>query len=248
MTTRNLFRTMFLTLIALAIAFPMAAASKRRAVKPPSIDPRLTVTLSGTVVDAASGAPVVAADVFSANLNLYTTTNATGSFTLTVPANMQVTLEISRVGYETLQTTVSIGTNASQRFTLVGRQTVHVRMTNGATYELDGETLKFGFLTGPFGTYITDTRMSLCKPGGSSFTPDRVAIRKITGPASPRSHAPCCANPILGLTIEMKSGETTEAYLTDTCFGGSVEVIALQHTKVDAVFLPMANIASIEFP
>ena len=247
MTIRKPSSTIFLILIAMAIAFPMSAA-KRRALQLPPAEPRAIVTLTGTVVDAGTGAPVVAADVFSVNLNLYTTTNAAGNFTLSVPRNTAVTLEISRPGYETLQTTISIGASASQRFTLASRQTVAIRMTNGDSYQVDLDTLKFGFLTGAFGTYITDTRMSLCKTGGSSFTPDRVAIRKIVGPATPKSHAACCANPILAITIEMKNGETTEAYLTDTCFGSSVDIVALEHTKAVSVFLPLTKVALVEFP
>jgi hypothetical protein len=250
MTVRNISRTMLLILIALAISLPMDAATRRRrAVTPRPVPRPADVTLTGTVVDAVSGARVVGADVSAVNVDRFTTTDAAGMFTLEIPAGTPVTLRITRSGYDTLETVVAIPSAASQQFQLVSRQTVRVRLTNGQTHELDIETVEFGFVTGPFAGYSKGPRLNLCKPGGSSFTPDRGSIQRITGPATLASHAACCANrQVQSINIVMKSGEATTAYLSESCFDYSVDVIGRDHRTFNPAYFRFADIAEIVFP
>ena len=80
MTRTSLTRNIFLALV---IAVPMLAApAKRHVVQRPS--PATEVTVKGTVLDAASSAPVVAADIVGPNGNA--STDAQGKFELKVNA------------------------------------------------------------------------------------------------------------------------------------------------------------------
>ncbi len=248
MNLRTLSRILLLTLLAFATALPMLATTRRRAIRfSPPRPPE--VMLTGTVLDDVTGAPVVSADVSVLNRNAFTTTDALGKFVVNVPANTQVTIEISRVGYQTLQAQVSIPAEGTQQFRLAALTTVEVRMASGQIYHVDLETVEFGYITGPFTGYNKSSRLNLCKPGGSSFTPDRTAIQRITGPATAATHSACCPNAQLqAINIELKSGESTQAFLIDTCNAYKIDLVARDHTTFDPVYLGLAQIAEIKFP
>jgi TonB-linked SusC/RagA family outer membrane protein len=72
-------------------------------------------TVQGTVTDAASGAPIPDARVAVAGTKLQAVTNTLGAYRITgIPAGA-VTLQIRRIGYKTLETTVAL--EPGQEFT-----------------------------------------------------------------------------------------------------------------------------------
>lgn len=239
-----------------AFVFVFAAAvvaspqTKRRAVKPGSGapgagSPAATVTLTGVVVDATTGHPVLAVEVSSGQRS--GRTDANGQFAIAVVPGTDNPLRLARSGYDTLQTTINIQSNTSQTFRLNPKATVHVRMTSGATYELDTDTVDFGYVA-PFSGYIKDTKLNLCKSGGDSFTPDRDDIKTITSAAQVTDTKCCSSGPIPGINVTLKAGGTTTAGFTDACFGYKVDIIAQDHTNAQPVYLHFADIAEVDFP
>ncbi len=240
MTFRRPLSVFALSLIIAATSFA-ATSQKRRAVTPAVH----TAILSGTILDAATGQPVP--DVNVSRPGHSGRTDAQGKFAMQLPTGVDQVLEFSRTGYATLNPTVNITADATQTFQLTPKPTVRVRMTDGTTYDLDTESLEFGY-SAPFSGYTKDTKMNLCKSGGASFQPERSEIKHITS-ASPLTDATCCAQgPIPAINVELKTGGTTMAGFTDACFGYKVDIIALEHTKALPVYLHFSDIAEVTFP
>lgn len=234
--------TLFLALsLIIATASFAATPQKRRAVSPGTS----TAILSGTVLDAVTSQPVP--DVTVSRPGHSGRTDADGKFMIQLPTGTNHVLSFTRIGYETLESTVNITADSSQTFRLTPKATVKVQMTNGTTYELDTDTVEFGY-SAPFSGYTKDSKLNLCKAGGESFQPDRSEIRKITTGAT-LTDATCCAQgPIPAITVELKTGSTSTAGFTEACFGYKVDVIALDHVKSTPVYLHFSDIANMTFP
>src|SRR2546428_8828229 len=72
--------------------------------------------VTGTVTDETTGSPLSGATVLINGTNQGTTTNAQGSFTVTLPANKtKAELQISLVGYPSTTVTAEVGKPASVR-------------------------------------------------------------------------------------------------------------------------------------
>lgn len=231
-----------------------AQTTKRRAVQPGSGQPpagggagapSATVTLTGFVLDSATGAPIVNVEVTSGPRSGRTDTQ--GKFTIKLVPGTNNTLRFARSGYETFETSVNITTDGQQNFRLIARPTVKVRMTNGTVYEIDTDTVEFGYVA-PFSGYNKDSKLNLCKGGGEAFQPDRTEIKRITTGVQ-LNDAKCCATgSIPAINVELKSGSTTTAAFTDACLGYKVDVIALDHTSAQPVYLHFVDIAEVTFP
>lgn len=246
MTFRRSISLVFLSLILAATSF--AAPQKRRAVSPgtaPQPGSAPTATLTGTVIDNATGGALAEVNVSQAGRS--GRTDAQGHFTIKIPIGVNTVLQFTRVGYETSQVTVNINGDTAQTFKLTPKATVHVRMTNGQAYDLDTETVEFGYVA-PFSGYIKDTKLNLCKAGGESFQPDRADIKKITTGTTLTDATCCSSGPIPAINVELKAGGTTTAGFTDACFGYKVDIIAQSHTTSQPVYLHFADVAEVTFP
>ncbi|HSP14654.1 MAG TPA: carboxypeptidase-like regulatory domain-containing protein [Thermoanaerobaculia bacterium] len=248
MTNRfPLFRSAAVVALSLLVASVAFAAQKpkRRAVAPGSGALTVEATLTGAVTDATTGAPVVAADVFIPGKSTHT--DASGNFTMKLATGRDFVLTIARTGFETLTATVNISGDASRNFRMTPRATTKVRTVNGTNYELDTETIEFGYVA-PFFGYVKDTKLNLCQAGGTSFTPDRSEIDKITGPVQLNDAACCSRGSMPAVNVTLKSGGTSTAAFVDACVGYQVDVIGRDHRTNAATYLHFSDLAEIDLP
>lgn len=243
MNFRSLPLKLAVAVMALFIAVPTFATPKRRAVG--GTQPEARIKLTGVVVDAESGRPVVFADV--ANGDIRTVTDAQGKFELLVPSGRATSLTVGRSGYDTLVYNVPNGAT-SVTIQLRGRSGVRVRTTKGETFELDYETAQFAYLI-PFSGYARSDAGKFCRQGQQSYRPDKSTIARVVGPATTANFAACCTlGETLKIQLVLKSGETTDVYFTDACFGYEVDFVGRDHVSGEFVFLKFTEIAEITFP
>lgn len=237
-----------LSLIITSVTFAETPV-KRRAVRPGSgvagaIPSQPTALLTGTILDSTTNAPVVGVLVRVSSRSGHS--DAHGNFFIKLVPGEASALSFERTGYDPFSTTVTISTDQSQTFRMIPRPTVKVRMTSGATSELDPETVEFGYIA-PFSSYNKDSFLNLCKSGGESFKPDRADIKRITA-GTTLSDAKCCADPLPAINVELKSGGTTTAGFADACFGYKVDIIAIDHMTASPVYFHFSDTAELTFP
>lgn len=234
---------------ALFAAQSEGATFKRRAVAHRPPPNQFSKTVSGTVIDAVTGAPVVNMQVSVGARSAFT--NVAGQFELSnVAAAGVMIVEFIRSGYA--YHSVRLGPSDSgvlNNVRVTPTRTATVRLTNGTTMELDVESLKFGYAV-PFLGYISDDFESLCKITDSTkITVTREQIAKLTGPAQTVPAGTCCTGNADKMTLTLKNGEVMEVIFMDTCQERyTVDVIARNHVTGEAAYLPIRNIAELVFP
>jgi len=235
-------RTLAICLFALTLALPtFAAGGKRRSVVPTA--PPVITKVVGTVTDAGNGRPIVFATVSAGELA--TTTDAAGKFELEVPGGTVLT--ITRSGYQTVQKTVPNGAKTLS-VTMSGLPTIHVKTTTKREYDLDTDSSEFAYLV-PFSGYVKSDEGKFCKPNGDEFKPSKSIIKRFIGPATTSTSDACCKDKTpLKARVELKSGEQTDVFFSDSCFGYEVDFIGRDHFGGDFVFLKFTDIAEITFP
>jgi hypothetical protein len=247
MTVRqSFFRFVAVTLALMLVATgAFAQKSKRRAVSPSSGAATVEATLTGTVTEAGTGAPVIEAFVFITGKAAHT--DASGKFTLKIPTGRDVAVNFSRTGFQSSVATVNISGDASRTFQMTPKATTKLRNATGGTVELDTETIEFGYVA-PFFGYVKGTALNLCKAGGVAFTPDRADIDKITGPVQ-LNDATCCARgPMPAITVTLKSGETATAAVADACVGYQTDIIGRDHRTNAATYIHFSELTEIDLP
>lgn len=241
-------RKIAIALFAILLALPVFAA-KRRAAGHPST-PSSDATLRGTVLDSATGQPVVSATVTVQGLNNKTdSTDANGQYEIKrVPFGSYV-LAFSRSGYDpkTASITASATTQPAE-IRLTPKPVVAVRMTNGSTVQIDTETVEFAYMV-PFSGYARSEYARFCLPGTGEYQPDRSEIKKIIGPIVPGTNTSCCKDGTpLKATLQLRTGQTSEVFFADSCVGYEVDFIGRDHVSGQFVFLKFNEIAEITFP
>lgn len=232
------------TLLVLASAFPLSvsAQARRRPVRKPSTE---LVVVSGRVTDADTGAPVVSAEVVGGGHS--GTTGADGRFQIQLTAGSPVSVEVRRTGYESTTRTVTPAASATIDFTLKSRPTIRVRNTAGETKELDADTGEWAYLV-LFSGYVRGKESRFCKSDGSALTVDIKDVARITGPATSSTNA-CCKNaPMTGITATLRSGETTQLFFQDSCFGYSMDFVGRDHATALFVYMKFADITEVILP
>jgi hypothetical protein len=236
-------RVLAIALLTLALAIPsLAAGQKRRSVG--AAAPPVMVKLSGTVVDAGNNRPVVFATV--AGPDSGTTTDQNGKFEIEI--RVGATLTVSRSGYQTVSRVVPANTTTIQ-IPMTGLPTIRLKTTTNREYELDTESSEFAYLV-PFSGYVRSDSGKFCKPDGSEYKPNKSIIKRFIGPAVASTNEGCCKDgkPILKARLELKSGEQTDVFFADSCFGYEVDFIGRDHFGGDFVFLKFNDITEIVFP
>lgn len=232
---------------ALVVTMP-ALAQKRRAVQHPAPPtPAQSATISGKVVDAVTGLPVVSATVRVVDVS--GRTDATGSFSIT--ANIFGTADVTaeRSGYNSATQQVSgIGPHVLT-IQLQSKPTVKLRLVDGTQKDVDLESVEFGYVP-PFSSYIKSESDDFCKPGGTEVRLNRVDFSRITGPSTIEPAGLCCGatGSAQRINATLKSGEVTPLYFSDSCTGYSVDFIARDHVTGRIVFTKFSDIAEIIFP
>ena len=233
----------FFFMLAISVALPGLAAQRRRAVQ---LRPAVEVTLSGVVTDADSGAPVVQAEIAAASR--MTSTDTSGRYSFKVPAGTS-NVTISRTGYETLTQLVTAPSDLTKNFTVKSKPTVTMRLTSGQTIALDADTIEFGFPSGF--SYVRGQHLNVCRGDteGKAVETKRADIKKITGPATRTQFTPCCTSfQIETVNVELRNGQSGQAYLYDSCPGYEIEVVGRNHATAEFMYVKFANISELLFP
>lgn len=241
-------RSLSVALVAICLAAP-SYAQRRRAVAHPSAGIPITAELTGTITDAVTGAPINSVELTAGKRSA--TTNAAGVYTLRNISGFQgkVAVDVYRTGYA--RQTINITQNGKQELNikLVPQPTVRVRLANGTTYDVDHDSILFGYPIA-FSGYRSAEFEDFCKADGTQVVIDRTQIKRITGPATAVNNSNCCpGKPALNVTIELRSGETGVYTFSDTCTGiGSIDFIARERVSAMYRYIPFAQIAEVIFP
>lgn len=240
-------RKIALALIALLLAVPALAAGKRRAAAHPT-NPAGESAIRGTVLDNATNQPVVGAAVSVQGLsNKSDSTDAQGRYEIKRVSPGSYTLSISRTGYEPKTVSVNVTTaGATADVKLVSKATVSVRLTSGQVLQLDTETVEFAFLV-PFSGYARSEYANFCR-NGQQFNPDRTEIKRINSITTTTNGDCCKDNPVVKATVQLRTGEVTDVFFSDSCPGYEVDFIGRDHTSGQYTYLKFVEIAEITFP
>lgn len=237
-------RVLAIALLTLALAVPsFAAGQKRRSVTPSA--PAALVKLSGTVVDAGNNSrPVVFATVSGPESS--TSTDQSGKFELEIRVGAPLT--VTRSGYQTVTRPVPANATTIQ-IQMTGLPTIRVKTVTNREYDLDTDSSEFAYLV-PFSGYVRSDSGKFCKPDGTEYKPNKSLIKRFIGPAVASTNEPCCKDgkSILKARLELKSGEQTDVYFADSCFGYEVDFIGRDHFGGEFVFLKFNDITEIVFP
>jgi hypothetical protein len=223
----------------------LAAANKQHAVIPVP-----NVTISGVVKDANTGAPIAGAIVHSgAFYSSQTGTGTDGKYTLRLPGARMTSLTVVDFAYETVNVNLIPVEGAVVDLTLTtSRPVVTVKLTNGETHILDLGTSQFAYLQ-PLSGYIRGDSGNFCKPDGSAFSPSKTEIAKIIGPAVPVDFTTCCKmGQVMRATVELKSGQSSQVYFNDSCFGTEVDFLGRERSTGTYAYFKFTDIAEIDFP
>jgi len=220
-----------------------AANTKERAATQTSM-----VTITGVVRDA-NGAPVAGAIVHSGVFFSYRNGSAPdGKYSLTLPGGRPTVLTVDDFAYEPVTVTITPTKDAAIDFTVTqSRPTVTVKLANGETHVLDRGTSKFAYYIVLAG-YARFDHANLCKPDGSAFAPHKSEIAKIMGPFTLANFSPCCTRgPLVTANIELKSGEKSQVYFNESCFGSELDFLGRERSTGLYNFFKFDDIAEIDF-
>jgi hypothetical protein len=204
------------------------------------------VAISGFVRDAA-GTPVAGVLVHSGT-RFSSGTGTDGKYTLTLPANRPTLITAEYFAFEPATVTFTPTRGATLDITLSKpRPAVAVKLTNGETHVLDLATSTFAYYI-PFSGYARFDNANFCKPDGSAFAPAKTEFARIVGPATAVNFSPCCSRgAVMTVNVEMKSGEKSQVYFNDSCFGGEVDFIGRERSTGQWQYYNFVNVAQIDF-
>lgn len=237
--------------LALLVTVFAAAPSyaKRRSVAHRVPPVQFTKTVSGVVLDAATGKPVIALTV-----TIGTRTDATdsqGRFEIrNASAAGAMLVEFDRSGYA--RHTVTLGPAASGALgtiSLAPTPTATAKLTNGTTVQLDIESLKFGYPV-PFSGYREDDFDEFCKISDSTqFNVHKNEMAKLSGPSQIVPAGNCCTGNAEKMTLTKKNGEVMDVIFMDTCQERyKTDVGARDHNTGQFVHLRISEITELLFP
>jgi hypothetical protein len=236
-------------ILLLTLAFAVPTFAKRRAVTQRSPGTPFTVTISGTIRDSVTGAPINAVTISAGNRE--DATNAQGTFELKNTTGYGfLSLLAERSGYLSYTLKINPGDPTVLDIRLVPTATVTVHRTNGQTVQLDYESLKFGYPV-PFSGYRESDFDDFCKlADGSKLAINKTQMKRLAGPATLAAAGSCCtAGNAARMSITLRSGETFDAFFTDTCEERyHVDVNARDHVSGIFVHIPITEITEIVFP
>ena len=245
---QSAFRFLAVATLVVTAALPASAAVKRRAAL--SGDPAVATseaTITGTVIDADTGAPVAFATI-DAQVRR-TSTDANGHYTIKAQFPKTFTLIVRRTGYEDASQTVTItGAEVAVTSRLKSRPTIRLRTTAGVSYDFDYETAQFAFLV-PLSGYIRSDAGNFCRGNGEAYTPDKSELKRVIGPVTQVDSSACCPNNRpLQSEVETKAGQRFTVVYVDSCLGTEVDFIGRDHVTGQFIFTKMQDVAEIVFP
>jgi hypothetical protein len=224
-------------------------AEKRRAVAHPApLGDKLTINVEGVILDDATGTPVSAVRVTVGNRSDVTSTD--GKFSAHGATGFgSIDITATRSGYLAKTVTVNASGDHTVTLRLTPTPTVKVTKTNASVMNVDAESVEFGYAV-PFSGYRQYPYEDFCK-GGTAVAIDRSEIKRIVGPATVVSDAPCCPSKnVLKINLELRTGEKTDVYFLDSCEAGvtRIDFIARDHTGGMFQYIPFTEITEVVFP
>lgn len=243
------FLRLSLLVLFLAAVVPAGASGKRRAVAHPTAGAVFTGTITGTVLDAVTGAPVVSATVECGGKSR--STDGSGKFRLpSVTGRGSFVVVAGRSGYTSKQETLTTNGDHEITIRLSPTPTVRVKKTDDTAFDADFESVEFGYVV-IFTGYRKDEYEDFCATNGSSVTINRSEMRKITGPSTVVTDAPCCpGKQVSKINIELKTGQRSDYYFSDSCQTGEtkMDLIARNHVTGQVEYIRFSDIKEIVFP
>lgn len=236
--------TAILLSLSLLTAVDASAAEKRRAVTMP---PTATVTLTGDVLDSVTNQPVISAEVSAGGE--FVRTDRTGKFTIAVPLSRPVAVKVERAGYETFISQLTLAASTTQTIRLTPKPTVRVITTANQTYELDKDTIEFGYAE-PFAGLRRGRTVKFCQAGGGELEVDRDELKRFDGPATISAGTGCCpsAAAALGINVQVGAGASQRLYFTDSCLGFPMLLQGHDHKTWEVVYVRFTEVKEVIFP
>ena len=227
---------------AVILTLPMVAAEKRRvAALLPSIP------VSGTVTDAATHLPLAGAQIVNGTRN-FVTSDAGGHFAINLPGGRLTLLSVRRLGYASVDRSITPTPGLSFDFSLSPLPVVTVKLVTGETKTLDLGTAQFAYLI-PLSGYVRSDTGNFCDPDGTAFMPAKSDIAKIVGPGVSETSSSCCTlGPVMGINLVLKNGQTKKTFFADSCFGYEVDFLGREIASQAYLYFAFKNIAEIDFP
>jgi len=241
-------RRFLVVALAATLLLALPSEAKRRSVRKGPAGGSLTVDINGTVLDNATGAPVIGASVRVGGVTRIT--DEQGHFTFRgVTGSGTILVEASRTGYTTSSTSLTTSGTHNITLRLNPQATVSVRRADGTTVQLDADTIEFGYPV-PFSGYYAAPFEDFCTPTGQLVEIDRSEISRINGPATPESFPACCPGAeTLKINITLKNGTTSNFFFVDACNGyTNIDLIGRNHATAQKVFIPVSTIGEVVFP
>lgn len=222
------------------------SSGRRRAV---TVDPN-AIILTGTVTDAATGAPIFLAKITVGSRWGKSMRDGTFRITRGLAAG-GASAAIERWGFDTETKNVAL---------VPGTNTLNVKMTSkpvvllttraGEVNRLDYETSYFSDLY-PFVGLSSISSLEVCTLFGSKSNIEKNDIRIITFSTGQKvANSSCCANPTTGVVanITLKSGQQFDAMMVNSCTAYSMGFLGGNHLTNEMTNYPLSGIAKIEFP
>jgi len=243
-------RIALLAALVLLAVTPAAFAQKRRSVRTPSPGAAFTANIKGTVVDAATGAPVAFASISIGNSR--TAATREGNFELANVTGYGTTAKVSasRSGYTPQELPLPGAGTHTLNFRLQGRPTVTVRNTNGTTTQIDDDSVKFGYVV-VFGGQVASEEEDFCANDGTIVRIGATQIKRITGPATLVTNASCCSRAgaqLQRVHIELRNGQVSDLIFKDSCDGYTIDLIGKDHVSGTNLFVKFSDVAEVIFP
>lgn len=235
-------RVVALVVFTLLLSALPLSAQRKRPVRPVAPE---RATLRIVVVNADTSSPIVGAHVL-----VGTTQYETDDKGVVTAANLNagsvVSVNVKVVGYETetKSVTLAAGTNNLEVRIRPSRPAV-VTMKNGTTYQIDVNSTEFGYVVAFLG-YTKGPFLNVCR-GAEQLTVQRSEIAVITGPAVSGTNA-CCGPVAQTIKLQLKNAQTFDAVMRDSCEGYTMDIATFDLATRKALFLPLKDVARVEFP
>lgn len=197
----------------LLLAAPLAAQVRQRPVK---LGQTTSVTLTGRVLDAVSGAGVKDA-LIHIDGQLVATTAEDGTFAAegVRPGSHAITAE--RWGYQPLQIDASVAAGVPIELRLQPGRIASVKKKDGSTVPLDFDLLRFGYFVAFVG-WRTDPWLDLCQGDGSNVVVPTSEMKTIVIVGKRTDNTECCKlTPGLLVRITKTDDTVVEGTIKSSC-------------------------------
>jgi Carboxypeptidase regulatory-like domain len=235
-------------LLAAVVALPLgaqstvtndAAAAKRRAA-------RLSATLTGTVTDASSNAPVFECEVVVQGQTVLA--GANGQYKIGGLTSGQASVTFQRWGYVASSQTVSVAVGSTTlNARLAPKAVTTVTDKAGATHRYDYELSQFGYLI-PFAGYARSDSIPLCAADGARSTINKADLKSVSSVS--RVASGCCpaSGGLQTATFTFKDGTSSVSGFFDSCSSTEEYFVARDRDTGQWAYLKLTDLTQIAFP